>query len=392
MRRVLVLNQYALPRSEPGGTRHVELFGRLDDWDFLIVSGNRNHYTQNRFNSADPHFRTVRVPPLGYSARSRVTTWVTWSLGAAVASLKGPRPDVVYASTPHLLAPLVGACVARACRVPLIVEVRDLWPESMVAAGLLRRGSTTYWALRALEAIAMRAADHVVVVTSGWEQHLSELGVASDRVTVIPNGADPADFLVADGVRERVRTELGLEQFTAVFAGAHGPKDGLEHIMDAAAQVSDVDFLLVGDGSAKAAAINRCEREGLNNVRFLDPVSKDKLPRILAAADAGIHSVSPLPVFQLGMSPNKVFDYLAAGLPVVSNAGQPVHKLIGTHESAYVGSPGSLIEGLRYVRSLSEDPHLRRQRAPELIGDFSRESSARRLQDVLLETVARSGR
>lgn len=394
MRRVLVLNQYALPRSEPGGTRHIELFSRLEEWEFVIVAGNRNHYTQRRFTVPDQaNFRTVRVPILREGSVSRLLTWTSWSAGALTTAIRLGRPDVVYASTPHLLAPLLGIFLSRAWRIPLVVEVRDLWPESFVAAGLLSRESLLYRALRALEKISVRSADHLVVVTSGWEGHLEQLGVDLSGVTVVPNGADPPDLELHKEGRRGIRATLGVRDFAALFAGAHGPKDGLNYILKAAEELPEVDFYLVGDGPMKAQTVARAARQGLGNVRFLDPVSKDALPQLLAAADVGLHTVAPLPVFALGMSPNKVFDYMASGLPVVSNSGEGVRSIVDVHDCGWNAENDELASTLSAAYRAGPRERARRgangRRAAETT--YSRAASAKLLAELLDQACREAG-
>ncbi|WP_409483689.1 glycosyltransferase family 4 protein [Arsenicicoccus dermatophilus] len=384
MRRVLVLNQFALPRDQGGGTRHADLFGRCPGWRAVVLAGDRNHYSQQRFTTRDPGFRLVPVPASDGSPRARLTSWVAYCVQAVGFGLRH-RPDVVFASTPHLLTAVAGWALARTVRVPLVLEIRDLWPESFVAAGLLTRGSWTHRGLEAVERFVVRRADEIVVVTTGWEQHLSRLGADPQRCTVVPNGTEPYDLHLSPQDREKRRRSLGIDRTTAVFAGAHGPKDGIDLILDAAASVPEVDFVLVGDGPAKHDAQSRARREGLSNVRFADPVPKQDLPMLLACCDIGVHSVTPLEVFRLGMSPNKLFDYLAAGLPVVSNAGDAVTGLIGHDRCGHVGDSGSLAEGIRLVGAASDQQRAEwRRTADTLIRTrFSRREAARRLAAVL---------
>lgn len=384
-KHVLVLNQYALPTTEAGGTRHAELFGRLRGWSFTVIAGDRNHYTQRRFAAATPEFALVPVPAKGDRQGSRAATWLAYCARAFGKALRSRKPDVVYASSPHLLTLLLGRALAALYRVPFVVEIRDLWPESIAAAGLLDRSSPLFYVLRAIERYAVRSADAIVAVTTGWEKHFAALGVDASKLTVVPNGSDPEAFQTPDGDRARLRRELDLDGFTAIFAGAHGPKDGIEHILEAAKSLPDVTFMLVGDGAVKPEARAKSEREGLGNVRFLDPVSKAELPHLLGACDVGIHSVSALPVFQLGMSPNKLFDYLAAGLPVVSNAGEPIQRLAADSPAVVVGAAGSLAESLRAVIDIpaAERQGLRAD-ARRLVEDrFSRSRSAGMLESVL---------
>lgn len=384
MKKVLVLNQFALPRDQGGGTRHADLFSRLSGWKPTIVAGNRNHYSQQVFETADQSFRLVKVPEQDGGARQRLYSWLSYCRQASILGLR-TRPDVVYASSPHLLAPLTGWMLARATRKPYVLEVRDLWPESFVAAGLLREHSSVHKALMLLEKFLVRRADEIVVVTGGWESHFRALGADMARYTVVPNGTEPYDLHMSAAERETLRSQLGIHGVTAVFAGAHGPKDGIDLILDAATKCPEINFLLLGSGPVKKAAQERATSDGLTNVVFRDPVAKDELPRILAACDIGIHAVSPLPVFKLGMSPNKLFDYMAAGLPIVSNAGESVRALVGDGAVGYVGESDALVDSLRAItRASSQERRDFAARGKSLISDrFSRARAAEILGSVL---------
>jgi glycosyltransferase involved in cell wall biosynthesis len=326
---VLVLNQFALPRTEGGGTRHVELFGRLRGWTSLIVAGNRNNYTRQRFVHRSEGFVTVPVTDYAGNGPSRILNWLSYVVGALRKGFGQRHVDAVYASSPHLLTPLAGWLVARLRRVPFVVEIRDLWPRSLVEFGFLRPGSALHRVLTWLEGFFYRAADRIVVVTTGWEDHFASFGVPAEKVVVVSNGAEPADF-VPTVDRAAARAALGVDGLVLVFAGAHGPKDGLDVVLDAAAHLPDCTFLLVGDGLDKERLRQRARDEVLTNVRFLDPRPKAELGDLLVACDIGLHIVAPVELFQQAMSPNKLYDYMAAGLPVISNAGGAMEQLLET--------------------------------------------------------------
>ncbi|REF36113.1 glycosyltransferase family 4 protein [Thermasporomyces composti] len=342
LRHVLVLNQFALPRTEGGGTRHVELFGRLRGWTSLIVAGNRNNYTRRKYHHRAPGFVTVPVTSYEGNGPKRILNWLSYTVGAIWVGLRQRHVDLVYASSPHLLTPLAGWFLAKVRRVPLVVEIRDLWPRSLVEFGFLREGSRLHRVLTAVEGFVYRQAARIVVVTTGWEDHFASFGLPPEKIVVVTNGAEPEDF-VPTVDRDTARRELDVDGTVLVFAGAHGPKDGLDVVLDAAALVPNATFLLVGDGLEKKRLQQRARDEGLKNVRFLDPRPKERLADLFVACDVGLHIVAPVELFQKAMSPNKLYDYMAAGLPVITNAGGAMERLVleaGCGLSAFA-RPGS---------------------------------------------------
>lgn len=393
MKHVLVLNQFALPRSESGGTRHIDLFGRIDGWVPLIVAGNRNHYSQKVFRTDDKRFRLAWVPGYTGVGLARMAGWAIFAAQAAVIGLTRRKVDVVYASTPQLLLPVAGALVATTRRAPLIVEVRDLWPESIVGAGTLRRGSRLHRVLVRLERWIYHRADQIVVVTPGWEAHFAELGVDPQKVHIVPNGTEVDDFTVAED-RDTLRRKEHISGFTAIFAGAHGPANALDLLLDAAKGLPDVKVLLVGAGSQKVRLQHRARAEHISNVEFRDPMPKAELALLLNACDVGVHSIESLPVFARGMSPNKLFDYMASGLPVVSNAEQGLREVIVDGECGYLGGPNSLRESLRKVYEATPEQRTEwGNRGREIVtARFSRSAAAARLGALLQATTTRGKR
>lgn len=386
--KVLVIQHYAMPRDQGGGTRHIDLFGRLQKWTPTIVASNFGHTSRSKVTTSDKRFKLVPVPAYGDNGLSRMAGWAVFAAEAFAVGL-WPKAHVVFGSSPHMLAPVAAMALAKVKGAPFVLEVRDLWPESIVAAGQLREGSKLHKVLVGLETVLYKQAARIVVVTGGWEDHIAALGADPSKVVVIPNGTEVSDFEVSES-KEELRERYGISGYTAVFAGSHGPYVGLPLLLDAAEQLPHVNFLLVGAGADKQKAIEDAQRRGLTNVTFRDPVAKSELPSLLRACDVGIHSVTPQPVFDKGMSPNKLFDYLAAGLPVVTNAKVPLRTVVQDDLCGAVVEPDGIAEGVERVRQ-ADEATLRRWRdsAMELMTTrFSRTSAAQTLERVLDEVLA----
>jgi glycosyltransferase involved in cell wall biosynthesis len=351
-RRVLVLNHFAVPLGEPGGTRHTELFSGLPGWDYLIVAARTNPSTRKAQQNR-PGFRFVPVTPYSANGIARIGNWVSYAIGATAYALLSfrRRPDVVYASSPHLLAGLAGAIIAAVLRRPLVLEVRDMWPKVLVDMGQLTESSPIFKVLSRIESSLYRRADRIVVLAAGVRRSLIEVGVAAQKIELIPNAADPESF-ETDLSRERARKRYGFGKPTFVYTGAHGPANGLDLLLDAAAGVGDgADVVLVGDGVSRPALIERARGMGLANVRFLDPIPKTEIPDLLRAADVGVHCLADVPLFHYGVSPNKVFDYMAAGKPVLTNTPGDVAALIEGAKAGVAVQPGNLADGIRQMLS-----------------------------------------
>ena len=358
MKRVLVLNHFAKPPDQPGGNRHFDLFSRLDDWDPRIVAADRNNMSdqRQRSSSASP---IVYVPTFGgRSSAARMLGWVTYALGAFLRGASGQRPHVVYGSSPHLLAGLAGLYVARWWRAPFVLEIRDIWPRILTEMGGMSESNALYRLLQRLEKYLYRHAHHVVYLAAGNRDYLLGEGVDEDRMTFIPNSVAPTKPSID---REEARKRLGVDGFIAVYTGAHGKANGLDLLLDAVEELGqsghDITVLLVGDGSEKGRLIKSAQTRRLLNVRFMDPVSKRELPDILVAADVGVHVLADMPLFRHGVSPNKVMDYMAAGLPVLTNSPGEVGDLVQDANGGMSCDPFDLARGLSTLMGL--DPSRR---------------------------------
>ncbi len=392
--RVLVFNHFAVPRSASGGTRHVELFGRLTSWDAQIVAASRSLQGGQRLET-DELLLTVPTVPFSGNGATRVINWISYAVAAAGRGLLGPKPTVVWGSSPHLLAAAAAAVVARIRGAKLVVEVRDLWPQILVEWGTLTERDVTFRLLKRLELWLYRRADRIVVLAEGSVDALAADGVDRDKVVFLPNGAEPTDFVVGQD-RDSLRSELGFDRFTVLYAGAMGPANGLDFVLDAAAELgrvsdpstgSNIEIVLLGDGPDRERLASRAADEGLTAVRFVDPVSKDEIPRFLKAADLGLHCLADVELFRHGVSPNKVYDYMAAGLPVLTNTPGVVGDMVTGAGAGDVVEPNDLGTGIRrFVDvALEERQAMGRAGINFMVDHRSRSLMAEQLEALLVD-------
>lgn len=357
--RVVVLNHFAADHGSPGGTRHVDLFSRLKRWDATIIASNRNLFTRATVEAEAPMVRTVWTSRYASNGLARVMNWITYAATSVFAALP-LRATVVYASSPHLLAGLAGWLVASVQRSVFVFEVRDLWPKVLIEMGSINERSILARVLRRLEEFLYRRARAIVVFSSGVECDLTYRGIEPHKVVVIPNGADPGAF-EPPADHDQLRRRFGFRKFTIVYTGAHGPANGLEFVLEAATEIQkelDVEFVLLGDGVEKQKLIAEAARRKLMNVRFMDPIPKSEMPALLGAADAGLHVLADVPMFRYGVSPNKLYDYMAAGLPVITNTPGETAELVRRANAGIAVEPSGVAEGVREMLRVGEEQRL----------------------------------
>ncbi|WP_137927245.1 glycosyltransferase family 4 protein [Cupriavidus sp. 2SB] len=229
--------------------------------------------------------------------------------------------DVVFATTTPLTAGIPGILARWLRRKRFVFEVRDLWPELPRAMGVIRN-PVVLWAMGVLEFASYRSAHRVIGLSPGIVEGIAHRGVPRDRIAMVPNGCDLGIF---GAPAEPWRPEqVGPNDLMAVFAGTHGMANGLDAVLNVAAELkrrgrNDIKILLIGQGRLKPALEARAAREQLDNVVFHAPVNKGKLAELMAATDIGLQVLANVPAFYYGTSPNKFFDYIASGLPVLNN-------------------------------------------------------------------------
>jgi len=278
--------------------------------------------------------------------------------GALIVGLRKRRLDVVYASSPHLLAGLVGYVIARIRRAGFVLEIRDLWSRILVDMGHMRPTSMIYRLVRRLELFLYRHAGEIVVLAEGSRDAIRPDCPGTTTITFLPNGSDPENFVVSE-TREALRTRYALDGLVFVYAGAHNPANGLDLVLDVAAlakrDIPEAIFLLVGDGLEKPTLMREATHRGLSNIRFLDPVPRSEIAGLFAAADVGLHVLADVPLFRYGVSPNKLYDYMAAGLPVVSNSPGEVGEMILRAGAGLGVEPGDLNTAVRTMAEAAEE-------------------------------------
>lgn len=271
------------------------------------------------------HFVWVRTPAYRNNDWRRALNMVAFAPRVLKVARGWPRPDVIMGTSPPLFAAWAGARLARMYRVPFVFEVRDLWPQTLIDVGRMSPYHPAVRAMAWMERSLYRQANCILVALPRARHYIERLGVPGHRVRFLPNGVDFERFdrmaQPLPATHERVMKELG-DRFIAAYVGSHGVANGLDVLLDAAAHLKQagndrVQIVLVGDGPEKSRLVERAQRECLDNVTFLDPVPKPCVPSVLARCHAGLLPLKDSPVFRWGISPNKLFDYMAAGLPVI---------------------------------------------------------------------------
>ena len=326
---------------------------------------------------AVPYDNAMRLP-------ARAASFLRFAARATVLA-RAEAWDVVIASS----TPLTVALPALAGRAPFIFEIRDPWPELPRALGGVP--GPVLAAMERLAGAACRRAAAVVALSDGMAHTARARGAG--RVAVIPNGAD-LDLFGPQVLP--ARPDAASDEVLAVYAGAHGRANGLDVALDAAALLrgARLRIILVGDGAEKPRLMTRAAAEGLANVTFLPAMPKHELAALLAGCQIGLFLLAPIPAFAELTAPNKLMDFLAAGLPVVANVPGQAARCLADGPCGIAVPPGDAAALAAGLRDLAAAPARRAAMGlaarAQAVRRWDRRLQASAFCD-LLETVGRGG-
>jgi len=270
----------------------------------------------------------------------RTLSFVTFMLSTRwFARRLQQKPDVVVATSPQFFAGVAGYLMSRYQRVPFVLEIRDLWPESVVAVGAMPRNAVIRFFER-IERFLYEKADHIVVVTNAFKRFITQKGIDPGKITVLKNGADLGvweEALDTDRI-EALRRQHGLAgKFVASYIGTIGMAHRVDVMMEAAQQCTDPDvvFMVIGTGSEREKLEARQAELQLPNVRLLEKVTKDEVRYLLALTDVSVVHLRASPLFKT-VIPSKIFEAMATRTPIVLGVEGETREII---EEADAGIP-----------------------------------------------------
>ena len=299
--------------------------------------------------------------------------------------------DLLFATTTPLTAGIPGIFAKMLRRKTFVFEVRDLWPELPKAMGVITN-PIVLTLMSWLEWISYRSADACIGLAPGIVEGIKNRGVSADLVSMVPNGCDLQIFNKKMGDFGWRPVGVNDKDLMAVFTGAHGIANGLDAVLDAAfvlkqKERADIKLVFVGDGKLKQNLKKRTKESGLNNCIFLDPVPKKKLAGLLSQADLGLMILANVPAFYYGTSPNKFFDYISTGIPVLNNYPGWLADMITEHECGFAVEPDNPEDFAEKLIYAADNNHILREmgiNARKLAEhEFNRQKLAGKFVDIL---------
>ncbi len=296
----------------------------------------------------------------------RVLNMIEFSARLTLHRLRDlPRPDVVIASSPHPFAAVNGYRLARKYRAKFIFEVRDLWPLTIVAVGGHSPRHPVVRAMAWAERLGYERCDHTVSLLGGAKDYMVAHGLDAGKFVYIPNGIDPearqTNVEPLPDEHSRVIQDLKLQgKLIILYSGSHGVVNALENLIEVARLLREeprVHFLLVGQGPEKESLQKQVRQAGLPNITLLSPVARSQMATLTQAADLGYLGLQKKDLFRYGVSPNKLFEYMSAGLPVLF-AIDTMHDEVAEAQCGFsipAEDPQALTDALRRITQMPRD-------------------------------------
>jgi colanic acid biosynthesis glycosyl transferase WcaI len=358
----------------------------------VLFPGYENRWRQEEWMDGVRVFRTWMYVTANEGFFRRTLSHALFGLTAIWAALRSKQPDILIATSPQFFCGLAGAIAARLKRCPFVLEVRDLWPESIVALGQLRQ-PTLRRLLERLETALYRSAAGIVVVTQAFVDHIEARGIPRDRLRIIYNGIDTSRFHPRSRDEALLRQHGLEEKFLVAYVGTLGLAHGLGTLIDAAERLAGAEemrFLLIGDGADRGRLEAKARQRGLSNLSFLGLRPRSEIPAWLASIEVLVVMLRDLPVFET-VIPSKIFEFLAQERCVVVAAKGEIRRLVSEADAAFVIDPEDPAQLAEAILEIQRRPEEARRRARLGLAWVERSFVRDKLAREMLEFLDRVG-
>ena len=413
--KILYVSQYFPPEMGAPAARAVEL---ARHWvraghDVTVLTGFPNHPTgvipaewrsrwrrlSYREEVDDIHVvRTWLLPLPNRKAYERILNYSSFCLSASLRGAALERPNVVVATSPQLLVGISGWWIARWKGAPFVLEVRDLWPESLTAVGVGKENSLLHRSLASVASFLYQTAQHVVVVTPAFKEFLiQKWKLPSSKISVVENGVETNLFAPACGQSDLKRA-LGLEgKFVVCYVGTIGMAHGLDILIEAAESLqsnTEITFLLVGEGADKERIKRLAVERGLKNISFVDQQPRDRIPAFIAAADVCLVLLKKTELFKT-VIPTKMLEFMSCGRAVILGVEGQAQQILERAEAGITIEPENAASLVDAIQRLGSDVSLRYRFGTNgrryIVENYSRDRTALEYIAVLERIVRASG-
>ena len=361
-----------------------------------VFAGYRNHLWQTETMEGIQVIRVWTYITANEGFVRRSLDYVSFMIAATIASIRVKKVDIVIGTSPQFFTVCAAYVVGLLKRVPWIFELRDIWPQSIKAVGSMGDGPL-YRTLEHLELFLYKKANRIIALTQSFKKELITRGVDADKIDVVTNGVD-LDLFKPRSKDEVLLKKLGLEnQFIAGYIGTIGMAHGLETIIDAAEIIKNmlnsenlnIKILILGDGARKEYLKQLAKDKKLENLIFIDTVSKAEVANYWSLLDISIIHLKKDPLFEK-VIPSKLFESMAMGVPVLhgvlGESAEMVSRL-GVGKTITPNNPQVLAQELLNLSMNAQELNQMKEAALQAVNQFDREHLAKSMLASITETV-----
>ena len=366
----------------------------------VVYPGYRGKLWHLVCNGREDGVRVVRTwlwPLPNRKPHERILNYSSFCLSSSLRGSFLSSLDVVIATSPQLLVGVTGWWLSKVKGIPFVLEIRDLWPESITASGVGNETSTLTRFLSSLSGFLYRACDHLVVVTPAFKKDIiSKYRIPPEKISVVENGVEPGLFR-PEGGSGGVKSELGiLGKFVVSYIGTMGLAHGLTTMVEAATRLQrdypDIQFILVGEGADKEALLEMARSRGLGNIRFLPKQPREKMPDIIRASEICLVLLKKAEVFKT-VIPTKMLEFMACGRPVILGVDGQARQVMEEAGAGIFVEPEDPNALVRAVTQLHHNADLRRTLGRNgrhfIVKHLSRKKTAEQYISVLKEVISK---
>jgi glycosyltransferase involved in cell wall biosynthesis len=408
--KILFLTHYFPPEGNAPANRVYELCKRwVRDGDEvhvitgvpnvpsgIVYEGYKNRLVQTEIMDGIKTTRVWTFIAANKGKTKRILNYLSYMFSAGLVGLFTHKPDIVIATSPQFFCGWAGVFTSRLRRVPFILEVRDLWPDSIVAVGAMRNGLLLRL-LKWLEGKLYAAAHEIVTVGEGYEEELIRKDVQAAKISIIPNGVDREVFYPRFA-EEKIRREYGLgHEFVCSYVGTIGMASGLDVVLKVAKllkdrQRHDIKFLLIGTGAVADELQQQADQQNLDNIVFLGRRDRRLIPSILSISDACLVHLKKARIFETVL-PSKIFEASAMAKPIILGVEGCAADLVRKANAGICIESENAEQLFSAVVKLADDPVLRQtlgQAGREyIVKHYDRDVIAKDYQNVIIRTCNR---
>ncbi|NER46562.1 MAG: glycosyltransferase family 4 protein [Symploca sp. SIO1A3] len=366
--KIWMINHYATPPEWGSSTRHYTLAKELKKYghEVTVIASSGQHLLKSKPPKGthsleiwrDKYVKFLLLPSPDYQGNGIRRLWNMLYFAGQVLQLPKEikeQPDVIIGSSVHPFAVWAAEYLAARYQIPFCFEVRDLWPQTLIDMKAISKYHPLTFILSKLEAYLYRKANRIITLLPYAYEYISKFNIPPSKIAYLPNGVDLNLFPTVALPQEP------QEQLTVMYLGSHGPANGLDTLVAAAAELETkpaskpILWRLIGEGSQKSQLQAKIEQLNLESIKLEDGVPKSEVPQIISEADIFIFHLLDIDVFRYGVSPNKLFDYLASQRPIVFGCAarnNPVSES-GAGITVPPQNPQAMAEAIRQIAALS---------------------------------------